>query len=330
MKLKFLTATIALYACLGMLPGPSFAKSVHSCTGEFNTEILESKVVDFECTGGVVIIDGNTKVNVPEVGHVLDVSWISAKNAVSKKEVTVSHFGSSLTISQRKLTQVTEPSNPMMSNSLKGSYQRNLYDTGCDNSSYSLDKSIFPFGVEWFYNPTSEPASTPNAIYRIGGAFATWKAESNRCGLSAGTNRFSSTYLGRTASPESMGGNPPPNELALCAPSRQIDGKNVIGWGLLPSGVIAATCLDYNLSTAVRDSDIRFSTLFNWYADATSDNCQSAYDLGDIATHEVGHMIGLGHSEPGTDQVMNPNAFGCNFWNRKLAKGDLTGFERLW
>ena len=119
------------------------------------------------------------------------------------------------------------------------------------------------------------------------------------------------------------------DQIALCSSTREIDGLNVIGWGHLPVGVVAATCLT-TIPGGVKESDIRFSTDYNWFTQYSSTGCSNAWDLGDIATHEIGHMIGLGHSVAGTDQVMNPYAYSCNYANRKLAKGDLVSLSHFY
>jgi predicted Zn-dependent protease len=71
------------------------------------------------------------------------------------------------------------------------------------------------------------------------------------------------------------------------------DGKNAISFGNYPtSGVIAITTTWYWTTTKEAvESDILFDTDFTW-GDATK--TAGVMDLQNIATHEIGHSLGLG------------------------------------
>jgi hypothetical protein len=71
------------------------------------------------------------------------------------------------------------------------------------------------------------------------------------------------------------------------------DGKNAVSFGDYPTpGVIAVTSVWYNPATkAIVEFDIMFDTDWVWGdAEATPD----VMDLRNIATHELGHAVGLG------------------------------------
>ena len=330
LNLKFLSIVVAVGFATTLAPAD--AKSSHVCSGEFSTQTEGLEKVDQECVEGTILIDGNVRVNIPEQGMISEVSWItSGEEGNIKSEIRIDHSNSAVNVS----TDVGQGENNLKSSYSilsDGTYSGSAVDNGCNSTSYAFGKSIFRGtpSIDWYYNSTSEPSNASHSIYRIGAAFVTWKSETNRCNLASGANALSTNYKGPTSAPESMGGNPPVNFISVCPTTRALDWKNVIGWGLLPEGVIAATCVDFPVGEAKRDADIRFSTNYNWFDSATASGCAQAFDLQDIATHEIGHMIGLDHSATGTDQVMNPNAFGCNFQNRKLARGDLAGFTALW
>jgi hypothetical protein len=318
---KIISVFIVGAFSISLLTQPVWAETRPKCDGEFDTQAVHAEVVDSYCFGGEVLIDSEVEIAVPKSGHVVEVSWLSALHEnYEMQEVKIENLNNKIIVS-------SDPSVVSIFYSEQGSsgsYPLDLVDSGCSNSSRSNLGNDFPLGLDWWYNTVGQPSY--HSQYRVRGAFATWERQTNRCGIPFKQNSLITNFKGLTDSPESMGGNPPPY-LGLCPVSRQYDGLNVIGWGKLPTGVVAYTCVTKQYGTNVIDGDIRFSTDFNWFDSATEEGCSRAYDLGDIATHEVGHLIGLGHAADLSDQVMDPDARGCNFRNRKLAKGDLLSLD---
>lgn len=65
------------------------------------------------------------------------------------------------------------------------------------------------------------------------------------------------------------------------------------------------------------------------FGDATSD--PSLMDYQNIATHEFGHALGLGHPEDTcTDETMYPSAGFGETKKRTLEAGDKTGINKLY
>ncbi|MBD3393528.1 MAG: matrixin family metalloprotease [Chitinivibrionales bacterium] len=108
------------------------------------------------------------------------------------------------------------------------------------------------------------------------------------------------------------------------------DKKNVLFWAgegewPLGSNVIGVCYLWYQSSTIV-DYDIIFNDRdFTW----ATDGRPGAMDIGHISTHEVGHALGLGHTEV-RGAVMWPTAMRGDTANRTLHADDSLGITALY
>jgi len=71
----------------------------------------------------------------------------------------------------------------------------------------------------------------------------------------------------------------------------RFDGKNAIVFGSTSSGTIAVTSIwYYTVSKEIVEFDILFNTFYKW---GNADITPSVMDLQNIATHELGHGVGL-------------------------------------
>jgi hypothetical protein len=123
------------------------------------------------------------------------------------------------------------------------------------------------------------------------------------------------------------------------------DGLSTLGFVNRPDldRVLGSTNYLINSVTgAIVESDIFFNSAYNW---SVSDTGQvGSYDLQSIATHEIGHFLGLGHSALGETQlqgsgrlviaaesVLFPIAFSSgNTSDRKLRADDIAGISDLY
>lgn len=113
--------------------------------------------------------------------------------------------------------------------------------------------------------------------------------------------------------------------------SDKLDGCNTIVWGNYSTpGVIAITILWYNRATkAIIEFDIVLDTDYEW-GDAALN--PEVMDLQNIATHELGHGIGLGdvYQPAAYQETMYGYSYKGEICKRDLYIGDKTGVTKLY
>lgn len=104
------------------------------------------------------------------------------------------------------------------------------------------------------------------------------------------------------------------------------DNRDVVDFGLIAdSGVLARTCTWSTAGGAPYDKDIRIDTSTRSWV--TTTGCSGTnYDLRSVVTHELGHMLALGHATEfgDNDLTMSPNSASCNSSARTLGAGDVS------
>ena len=107
---------------------------------------------------------------------------------------------------------------------------------------------------------------------------------------------------------------------------------NSNGGGLCTGGCLAATLTGYYISQTgddrIYDADVYTNTSQPLYSSRES-GCSGEYDIDGIMTHEVGHVIGIGHSSV-SGATMYPSVSACNIGPRSLAADDIAARDDLY
>ena len=102
--------------------------------------------------------------------------------------------------------------------------------------------------------------------------------------------------------------------------------------GLCSGNCLAATLTGYYVSQTgddrIYDADVYTNTAIQFYSSRES-GCSSEYDIDGVMVHEVGHVIGLGHSSV-AGATMYPSVSACNTSPRSLASDDIAGRDDLY
>jgi hypothetical protein len=107
---------------------------------------------------------------------------------------------------------------------------------------------------------------------------------------------------------------------------------NSNGGGLCTGSCLAATLTGYYTTQTgddrIYDADVYTNTAQPLYSSREA-GCSGEYDIDGIMTHEVGHVIGLGHSSV-AGATMYPSVSACNTSPRSLAADDIAGRDDLY
>lgn len=161
-----------------------------------------------------------------------------------------------------------------------------------ETTNYVTNGERWPGGVfHWYYNPENQPKNllTADVLSAIEVAMSRW---SQMCQLTFDFKGF--TSASRNFQTDA------------------VDGLNVIGWQSFPTLQNASDGLTFwNLRGAsIVDADIVFNTFYTW----------TLLDFEAVVTHELGHAIGLRHSNVARS-VMYASPYNSNTYLRTL-RGD--------
>jgi hypothetical protein len=92
---------------------------------------------------------------------------------------------------------------------------------------------------------------------------------------------------------------------------------------------LAATLTGYYSGSTIYDADVYTNTKYKFTSSGETDGCSGEFDIDGIMVHEVGHVIGIGHSSV-AGATMYPSVSSCNYNNRTLESDDIAAKNDLY
>jgi hypothetical protein len=191
----------------------------------------------------------------------------------------------------------------------------------CADGAYTLSGYKVSGTMAFRYNSVGAPAGVARyAAVAVGNSLRAVSTGANRCKLPA-TVKASGVYVGGT------GRAPQLNTAGACTGN---DGQNVVGWGVLPTGYLAITCI-YFVGGRVINADVMISRRYSWFLSRPV-GCRNSFDLQSVLTHEQGHTFGLSHVDAAKhgSETMGTLIGPCDITKRALGRGDYGALVRLY
>lgn len=193
----------------------------------------------------------------------------------------------------------------------------------CSDKAYKALPYKWHERMNWRFRAGSTPTGigADAAEAKLKRAATNITASRNSCSMADQVGATQS-YLGRTTQAAQI------TAAAACGASP--DGNNVVDFGDLPDGTLGLACVWYDGTGKAVEADVRFNKVdAKWYADKPS-SCSGRFSIEGVATHEFGHVFGLGHvteSKSG-NLTMSPQINGaCQNAEATLGRGDVLGLR---
>jgi hypothetical protein len=157
--------------------------------------------------------------------------------------------------------------------------------------------------VAYYVNPVNLDLAEAAVVAAVRSGASTWTSQSSAS--------FEFNYAGQSSQSTTT-----------------FDSINLVVFRNASSGSAIATTYWWSNGSGLVDADIVFwDGAFRFFAGTTG--CSGGFYIEDIAAHEFGHALGLGHSAS-TSATMYPSTSSCNTSNRLLDADDIAGVEALY
>jgi hypothetical protein len=95
------------------------------------------------------------------------------------------------------------------------------------------------------------------------------------------------------------------------------------------TGYYESTGRGRNKTTRIVDADIVTNTAYNWTSESEPDGCSGEFYIEGVQVHEIGHALGLGHSNVG-GATMYPSVAACDNGPATISADDIAGIIDLY
>lgn len=192
----------------------------------------------------------------------------------------------------------------------------------CSDNRYNLIGPKWKKTLRWSYKSSTTPSylTTAAVVQVLKRAFSNVTLERNDCGR-VDTVNATWNYLGTTSHFIGV------TKAGACGSA---DGFNTVGFGLLPAGYLALTCVR-SVGTSIVEADIRLGSGISWAL--ALGTCLNDFMLEAVATHEIGHAYGLDHVGETNHGRLTMSTFidgTCENQESTLGLGDMRGLEALY